>query len=60
MSDIKDNSNNDKSEKKEYQKPEIVSEELTAFGAVCNGTSKGGRKQSGGPPGFCNASRLTS
>ena len=32
--------------KKKYIKPEITSEDLISFGAVCNGTSTGGRKAS--------------
>lgn len=31
-------------QKKEYIKPEILSEDLISFGALCNGTSNGGRK----------------
>jgi hypothetical protein len=41
----KDNSTEVK-KKKRYIKPEIISEDLVAFGALCNGTSNGGRKAS--------------
>ena len=47
-------------EKKQYIKPEIKTEELMAFGAICNGTSTGGRKQTIGAPQFCNSARLSS
>ncbi len=46
--------------KKKYIKPEIVSEDLVSFGALCNGTTNGNRKASTGGPNFCNASRLNS
>ena len=46
--------------KKEYVRPEITSEELMTFGAVCNGTNKGGRKATVGAPNFCNSSKLLS
>ncbi len=46
--------------KRPYQKPTIVTEELMSFGALCNGTSTGGRKAAAGAPTFCNPSRLTS
>jgi len=46
---------------KEYIKPKIISEDLMAFAASCNGTSNGGRKSSvGAPPPFCNARKLNS
>lgn len=47
-------------QKKKYEKPEIKSESLMAFGAVCNGMANGGRKATAGAPDFCNASRLLS
>jgi hypothetical protein len=43
-----------------YTAPEIRSEPLIAFGALCNGTSIGGRKASTGAPNFCNAAKLKS
>jgi len=46
-----------------YEKPEIESEDLTSFGAVCNGTSgpaAGRRKSSTGRPERCKASRINS
>lgn len=46
--------------KKKYIKPEIKSENLMSFGAVCNGMQTGGRKSSAGPPDFCSASKLLS
>jgi hypothetical protein len=46
--------------KKKYLKPELKSEKLNAYGAVCNGTVVGGRKAVAGPPTFCNSSRLNS
>ncbi len=46
--------------KKAYEKPEIESEELLTFGALCNGAASGGRKASTGGPNFCNAKKLTS
>ena len=53
----KSKSNN---KKKTYVKPEIKSEALNSYGAVCNGTSNGGRKASAAGPSFCNSSRLNS
>lgn len=46
--------------KKEYLPPEVTSEKLLGFGAVCNGTTNGGRKDTTGAPNFCNATRLMS
>lgn len=46
--------------KKPYTKPEIHSESLMAFGALCNGTVTAGRKASTGAPNFCNATKLLS
>ena len=43
-----------------YEKPEIVSEPILAFGAVCNGTPKGGRKQTTSAPDNCNSTKLWS
>lgn len=61
MSNIKDNNKDDVSvKKKPYEKPEIESEELLTFGALCNGAAGGGRKASTGGPSFCNAKKLTS
>lgn len=46
--------------KKEYTPPTIESEDLNTYGAVCNGTTNGGRKASSAPPNPCNSSRLNS
>lgn len=46
--------------KKKYIKPQMQSENLNSYGAVCNGTTNGGRKASSTAPAFCNASRLNS
>jgi len=46
--------------KKKYIKPELTSEKLNAYGALCNGTTSGGRKASSGAPNFCNSRRLNS
>lgn len=46
--------------KRIYKKPKIQSEKLNSYGAVCNGTTTGGRKASALSPAFCNAARLNS
>jgi hypothetical protein len=46
--------------KKPYTKPELKTETLTIYGAVCNGTTNGYRKSSAGSPNFCNTNRLNS
>lgn len=46
--------------KRPYVKPEIESEDLLTFGALCNGSAAGGRKASTGAPNFCNSKKLTS
>jgi hypothetical protein len=46
--------------KKTYIKPQIISEKLNSYGAICNATTTGGRKASSTGPAFCNASRLNS
>lgn len=48
------------SKKKTFTPPEIHSESLLAFGAVCNGSTNGSRKDSTAAPASCNASRLFS
>lgn len=50
----------EKSCKQTYEKPRIVSEKLNSYGAVCNGTTVGGRKASSTGPAFCNANKLNS
>lgn len=50
----------EKKEKRTYLKPEIQSEKLNSYGAICNGTSTGGRKATIAGPAFCNAGRLNS
>ncbi|MFA6236654.1 MAG: hypothetical protein WC635_04930 [Bacteriovorax sp.] len=46
--------------KKTYTKPKIQSEKLNSYGAVCNGSTTGGRKATTAAPALCNASRLNS
>jgi hypothetical protein len=46
--------------KRTYVKPQLQSEKLNSFGAVCNGTTVGGRKASSSGPAFCNSARLLS
>lgn len=46
--------------KKDFIAPEIISESLLAFGAVCNGTTTGRRKDTTAAPASCNSSRLFS
>jgi hypothetical protein len=48
------------SKKKQYKKPTIKSEKLNTYGAVCNGTTAGGRKATSGPPNPCRSNRLNS
>ncbi|MBY0315001.1 MAG: hypothetical protein K2Q26_05750 [Bdellovibrionales bacterium] len=55
MSDTKD-----KKPVKKYKKPQVKSESLMTFGALCNGSAVGGRKQSTGAPNFCNSGKLLS
>lgn len=43
--------------KRQYEKPRVRSESLTAVAAVCNGTSTGGRKATSPA---CNTNRLKS
>lgn len=58
MSEVVSNKRLDK--KRVYIKPQIQSEKLNSYGALCNGTSVGGRKASTTGPGFCNAGKLNS
>ena len=61
MNDVKIEPEKNKNiERKPYQKPTIESESLNTYGAVCNGTTNGGRKASTAPPTPCNASRINS
>ena len=46
--------------KKPYVKPKTKTEELVAFGALCNGTTNLGRKETTGAPQFCQASKIKS
>lgn len=46
--------------KKKYIKPEIASEKLNSYGALCNGTTTGGRKASTTAPAFCGATKRNS
>jgi hypothetical protein len=52
--------NDKQSVKRKYQKPTVKSEALNSYGAICNGTTNGGRKASAIAPNFCNARRLNS
>jgi|GEM_PF-1646365 len=54
------NAKADAGKKRKYQSPKIVSEDLLAFGALCNGMTGGGRKASTGSPNFCNSGKLLS
>ena len=47
-------------EKREYTKPEILEEDLIAFGGACEGTPGGGFKASSGAPHYCNPAKLLS
>lgn len=47
-------------ERKPYQSPEITTETIETFGAVCNGTTAGQRKDDTGAPFFCRSNRLNS
>lgn len=58
--DKKEDLEKENKQKRKYVKPTIESEDLMAFGAVCNGTMKGGRKAAVGAPSFCNANKLNS
>lgn len=51
-----------KTNKKEYQSPTILSEDLNTYGALCNGTTTGGRKVTATPvpAPLCNSARLNS
>lgn len=46
--------------KRTYVKPKIQSEKLNSYGAVCNGTTVGGRKASTISPALCGATKLNS
>jgi hypothetical protein len=59
MKDSKENSSTNQ-KKKKYIKPEVQTETLTIYGAVCDGTTVGSRKASVGGPSFCNSARLNS
>ena len=56
---MEDDKNKSK-KRKEYKKPKLISEKLNAYGALCNGSTSGGRKASTGAPSFCNSRRLNS
>lgn len=49
-----------KKSKRKYVKPEIQSEKLNSYGALCNGTTGGGRKASTTAPAFCSATKRNS
>lgn len=57
---MEEKNKSDEKPKKPYVKPEIESEKLNTYGAICNGTFTGGRKASTAPPTPCNPSRLNS
>jgi hypothetical protein len=46
--------------KKKYNKPRIQTEALMTFGALCNGSLSGGRKQTASAPDNCSAGKLLS
>lgn len=56
----KNNKKNIETKKRVYLKPVIESEKLNSYGAVCNGSTTGGRKASSAGPAFCNSTRLNS
>ena len=58
--EITKETNTKKNKKRTYVKPKIQSEKLNSYGAVCNGTTVGGRKASSAGPAFCNSGRLSS
>ena len=60
MSEKNTNTKNKNTAKKKYKKPGLRTENLMTFGALCNGSTNGGRKASTGAPDFCNASKLLS
>lgn len=60
MNTPKDTSVSEKKIKKPYRRPSIKSEKLNSYGAVCNGTTNGGRKAATTGPSFCNSTRLMS
>lgn len=47
-------------QKKKYQKPQLKSEKVMAFGAQCNGSPGSGRKAAAGAPDFCVAGKILS
>ena len=49
-----------KKDRKPYKKPKIKSEDLIAFGALCNGSDLDGRKASSFVPDFCDGAKLLS
>jgi len=49
-----------KLEKAPYVKPAIITEELTAVAAVCNGKNGSGKKASTSSPNFCSTTKLKS
>lgn len=59
---MSDEKSNEEVQKKKYEKPSIESEDLNIYGAVCNGTTRGGRKATAdiNPPPICNVSKLNS
>ena len=56
-SEKKDETLNNKEDRKHYIRPEIESEDLMVFAAVCNGTQSGGRKANAVD---CNQRKLNS
>ena len=57
MSEIKTNT---KKKKKRYTKPELKVEKVMVFGALCNGSTSGGRKATTALPSPCDAMKLLS
>jgi len=58
--DEKSKDKKNRTEKKKYTQPKIITESLMVYGATCNGMASGGRKTVTGAPDFCNSSRTLS
>ena len=55
-----DENQTDTETKKPYVSPTIETEDMTVYGAACNGTNRGGRKAATTDVPPCNSSKLTS
>jgi len=58
--DIVETQDKNTAAKKKYIKPAIASEKLNSYGALCNGTTTGGRKASTTAPAFCGSTKRNS